>query len=339
MKVFVTGSSGFIGFHLSKKLLEKGYSIHGFDSMNKYYDVKIKKARLKILKKYKKFSFTKNKLENKKILTDSILRFKPTVIIHLAAQAGVRYSIENPKAYMDSNITGTYNIIELAKKINIKHLLIASSSSVYGANKKLPFTEIDKTETQLSLYAATKKSTESIAHSYSNIWKIPITMLRFFTVYGPWGRPDMALFKFTKGIINKKKIDIYNHGKMYRDFTFIDDIVNGITSLINSAPNLNQLGKIRNDSLSPVAPFRVLNIGNTKKVFLLDFINELEKQLGKKAIRNYMKMQKGDVKITVSNTSLLRKITNYNPKTNYKTGIKKFLEWYLFYYKINNKLL
>jgi UDP-glucuronate 4-epimerase len=339
MKVFVTGSSGFIGFHLSKKLLEKGHSVKGFDSMNKYYDVKIKKARLKILKKYKKFSFTKNKLENKKILTDSILRFKPTVIIHLAAQAGVRYSIENPKAYMDSNITGTYNIIELARKINIKHLLIASSSSVYGANKKLPFTEIDKTETQLSLYAATKKSTESIAHSYSNIWKIPITMLRFFTVYGPWGRPDMALFKFTKGIINKKKIDIYNHGKMYRDFTFIDDIVNGITSLINSAPNLNQLGKIRNDSLSPVAPFRVLNIGNTKKVFLLDFINELEKQLGKKAIRNYMKMQKGDVKITVSNTSLLRKITNYNPKTNYKTGIKKFLEWYLLYYKINNKLL
>ena len=339
MKIFITGTSGFIGFHLSKKLLEKGYSIHGFDSMNKYYDVKIKKARLKILKKYKKFSFTKNKLENKKILTDSILRFKPTIIIHLAAQAGVRYSIENPKAYMDSNITGTYNIIELAKEINIKHLLIASSSSVYGANKKLPFTEIDKTETQLSIYAATKKSTESIAHSYSNIWRIPITMLRFFTVYGPWGRPDMALFKFTKGIINKKKIDIYNNGKMYRDFTFIDDIVNGITALINKAPNLNQLGKIRNDSLSPVAPFRILNIGNTKKVFLLDFINELEKQLRKKAIRNYMKMQKGDVKITVSNTSLLRKITNYNPKTNYKTGIKKFLEWYLFYYKINNKLL
>ena len=337
MKVFVTGSSGFIGFHLSKKLLEKGHSVKGFDSMNKYYDVKIKKARLKILKRYKKFSFTKSKLENKKILTDSILRFKPRVIIHLAAQAGVRYSIENPKAYMDSNITGTYNIIELAKKINIKHLLIASSSSVYGANKKLPFTEIDKTETQLSIYAATKKSTESIAHSYSNIWKTPITMLRFFTVYGPWGRPDMALFKFAKGIINKKKIDIYNNGKMYRDFTYIDDIVNGITALINKPPNLNQLGKIKNDSLSPVAPFRTINIGNTKKVFLLDFINELEKQLGKKAKRNYMSMQMGDVKITVSNTKLIRKITNYNPKTNYKTGIKKFLEWYLFYYKINNK--
>ena len=337
MKIFVTGSSGFIGFHLSKRLLEKGHTVHGFDSMNKYYDVNIKKQRLKILKEYKKFFFTKNKLENKKILTDTILKFKPTVIIHLAAQAGVRYSIENPKAYMESNITGTYNIIELAKKININHLLIASSSSVYGANKKLPFTEIDKTETQLSIYAATKKSTESIAHSYSNIWKTPITMLRFFTVYGPWGRPDMALFKFTKGIINKKKIDIYNNGKMYRDFTYVDDIVNGIIALINKAPNLNQLGKIKNDSLSPVAPFRILNIGNTKKVFLLDFINELEKQLKKKAIRNYMSMQKGDVKITVSNTTLLKRITKYNPKTNYKIGIKKFLKWYLNYYKINKK--
>ena len=205
MRVFVTGSSGFIGFHLSKKLLEKGHTVHGFDSMNKYYDIKLKKARLKILKEYKKFFFTRNKLENKKILSQSILKFKPTVIIHLAAQAGVRYSIENPRVYMDSNIIGTYNVIELAKKINIKHLLISSSSSVYGANKNLPFRENDKTENQLSIYAATKKSTESIAHAYSNIWKLPITMIRFFTVYGPWGRPDMALFKFTKGIINKKK--------------------------------------------------------------------------------------------------------------------------------------
>ena len=337
MKIFVTGSSGFIGFHLSKKLLEKGHTVHGFDSMNKYYDVKLKKARLKILKEYKKFFFTKNKLENKKILSQSILKFKPKVIIHLAAQAGVRYSIENPKAYMDSNIIGTYNVIELAKKINIKHLIISSSSSVYGANKKLPFRENDKTENQLSIYAATKKSTESIAHAYSNIWKLPITMIRFFTVYGPWGRPDMALFKFTKGIINKKKIDIYNNGKMYRDFTYIDDIVHGLIALIHKAPNLNQLGKIRNDSLSSVAPFRILNIGNTKKVYLLDLINELEKQLKKKAIRNYMKMQKGDVKITLSDTSLLKKIAKYNPIIDYKIGIKKFLKWYLSYYKINNK--
>ena len=337
MKIFVTGSSGFIGFHLSKKLLEIGHNVHGFDSMNNYYDVKVKKARLKILKKYKKFSFTKSKLENRKTLSSVILKFKPTIIVHLAAQAGVRYSIEKPREYLDSNITGTYNIIELAKKVNIKHLLIASSSSVYGANKKLPFKETDKTETQLSIYAATKKSTESIAHSYSHIWKIPITMLRFFTVYGPWGRPDMALFKFTKGITNRKKIDIYNNGKMYRDFTYIDDIVNGINALINKVPNLNKLGKIRNDSLSPVAPFRILNIGNTKKVYLLDFINALEKELGRKAIRNYMPMQKGDVKMTVSDTTLLKKLTGYNPKVNYKTGIKKFLEWYLVYYKINNK--
>ena len=333
MKIFITGSSGFIGFHLSKKLLDNGHSIHGFDSMNKYYDVKLKKARYQILKKYKNFLFTKGKLENIKILSETILKFQPKIIIHLAAQAGVRYSVEKPKVYMDSNITGTYNIIELAKKINVKHLLIASSSSVYGANKKLPFKEIDKTETQLSIYASTKKSTESIAHSYSNIWKIPITMLRFFTVYGPWGRPDMALFKFTKGIIEKKKIDIYNQGKMFRDFTYIDDIVGSISALINKAPNLKQLGKIKNDSLSPVAPFRILNIGNTHKVYLLDFINALEKELGKKAIRNYMPMQPGDVKMTLSDTTLLKKLTGYNPKTNYKDGIKHFVTWYFDYYK------
>ena len=333
MKIFITGSSGFIGFHLSKKLLDKGHSVHGFDSMNNYYDVRLKKNRYQILKKHKKFSFTKNRLENKKILGDSILNFKPEIIIHLAAQAGVRYSIEKPRVYLDSNITGTYNIIELAKKVKVKHLLIASSSSVYGANKELPFKEIDKTETQLSIYSATKKSTESIAHSYSNIWKIPITMMRIFTVYGPWGRPDMALFKFTKGIIGKKKIDIYNKGKMYRDFTYIDDIVDGINALINKAPNLKQLGKIKNDSLSSVAPFRILNIGNAQKVYLLDFISALEKELGIKAIRNYMPMQKGDVKMTLSDTTLLKKLTGYNPKTSYKIGIKKFLKWYLVHYK------
>ncbi len=332
MKIFITGSSGFIGFHLSKKLLDKGHAVYGFDSMNSYYDIKLKKNRNELLKKYKKFFFTKGNLENQKILSKSIIKFKPKIIIHLAAQAGVRYSIEKPRVYLDSNIIGTYNIIELAKKINIKHLLIASSSSVYGANKKSPFKEIDKTETQLSIYAATKKSTESIAHSYSNIWKIPTTVLRFFTVYGPWGRPDMALFKFTKGIINKKKIDIYNQGKMYRDFTYIDDIVDSVCSLINKEPNLKELGKIKNDSLSPVAPFRIVNIGNTKKVYLLNFISTLEKELGIKAIRNYMPMQKGDVKTTLSDTTLLKKLTGYKPKTNYKTGIKKFLKWYLKYY-------
>ncbi len=333
MKVLVTGSSGFIGFHLSKKLLENGLKVHGFDSMNNYYDIKLKKARLNILKDFKKFSFTKAKLENKKSLERIFKRFKPKVVIHLAAQAGVRYSIDKPRVYLESNITGSYNIIEVSKKYNVVHLIMASSSSVYGANTKIPFKEIDKTETQLSIYASTKKSNESLAHSYSNIWKIPITMLRFFTVYGPWGRPDMALFKFTKGILNNKKIDIYNYGKMYRDFTYIDDIVNGIKLLINKPPKLNQLNKFKNDSLSSVAPFRVLNIGNTKKVFLLDFIKEIEKNLKKKSIRNYMPLQQGDVRETLSNTNLLRQITGYNPKTNYKLGIKKFLKWYLGYYK------
>ena len=337
MKIFITGSSGFIGFHLSRKLLDKGHSVYGFDSMNNYYDIRIKRDRYKILSKYKKFSFKRGKLENQKTLSKSILEFKPQIIIHLAAQAGVRYSIENPRVYLDSNIIGTYNIIELAKEINIKHLIIASSSSVYGANKNLPFKEIDKTETQLSIYAATKKSTESIAHSCSSLWKVPITMLRFFTVYGPWGRPDMAYFKFTKKIIDRKKIDIYNQGKMYRDFTYIDDIVDGINALIDKAPNSKQLGKIKNDSLSPVAPFRILNIGNTHKVYLLDFISALERELGVKAKRNYMSMQMGDVKMTLSNTNLLKRLTGYNPKTNYKTGVKKFLEWYLLYYNLKNK--
>ena len=332
-KIFITGSSGFIGFHLAKSLLKKGMKVHGYDEMNSYYDINLKKNRLKILREYTNFSFTKNSLENKKILAKSILNFKPQFIIHLAAQVGVRYSIQKPRVYLNSNIEGTFNIIELSKKVKVRHLIIASSSSVYGANKKIPFKEIDKADTQLSIYAATKKSTESIAHSYSNIWKIPITMLRFFTVYGPYGRPDMALFKFTKGIIENKKIDVYNSGKMYRDFTYIDDIVKGIESLINKAPNLRQIGKFKNDSLSPIAPFRILNIGNTKKVYLLDFIKSIEDELGKKAIKNYMPMQKGDVKTTLSDTSLLNKITGYNPKTNYKTGIKNFIHWFKYYYK------
>ena len=332
MKILITGSSGFIGFHLSKLLLENNHKVHGFDSMNSYYDVKLKNSRLKILSKYKNFTFSKGQLENRKKLDSIFKKFKPKIVIHLAAQAGVRYSIDKPRVYLDSNVTGTFNIIEASHKVKVKHLMMASSSSVYGANKSIPFKEIDKTETQLSIYAATKKANESMAHSYSNIWKIPITMLRFFTVYGPWGRPDMALFKFTKGILNNKKIDIYNYGKMYRDFTYIDDVVNGVKLLINKAPNNNQRKKFKNDSLSLVAPFRVLNIGNTKKVYLLNFIKQIELELGKKARRNYMPLQKGDVKETLSNTNLLKKITGYNPKTNYKSGVKEFINWYKKYY-------
>ena len=331
-KIFISGSSGFIGFHVAKKFLDRGIKVHGFDSMNNYYDVNLKKSRLNILKKYKNFSFTKGNLENYKILLRSIIKIKPKIIIHLAAQAGVRYSIKNPETYLNSNIIGTFNILKAAHNIKVKHLIIGSSSSVYGANKKIPFKEIDKTDHQVSFYAATKKSTEVLAHAYSSLWKLPITMLRFFTVYGPYGRPDMAYFKFTKKILKGQKIDVYNKGKMYRDYTYVDDIVDGIFKISNKIPKLNSKTKIKNDSLSPVAPFRILNIGNTKKIYLLDFINTLEKTLNNKIKPNYLPMQKGDVHSTLSDSSLLKRLTGYNPKTNYKNGIKKFLEWYLNYY-------
>ena len=331
-KIFITGSSGFIGFHTARKFLEKGFKVHGFDSMNNYYDIKLKNSRLNILKKYKIFSFTKGKLENEKKLKYSIFKFNPSIIVHLAAQAGVRYSIQNPDVYFNSNILGTFNVIKIANKIRTKHLIIGSSSSIYGANKKLPFREIDKADHQVSFYAATKKSVEHLAHSYSSLWNLPITMLRFFTVYGPWGRPDMAYFKFTKKILAGKKIDIYNKGRMYRDYTYIDDIVDGIYKLLNKSPSLKLKKKHRNDSLSPVAPYRILNIGNTKKIYLMDFINSLEKEINRKIKKNFMPMQKGDVHSTLSDSSLLKRVTGYNPKTNYKTGVKKFINWYLDYY-------
>jgi len=334
MKIFITGTAGFIGFSLAKFLLENNHNVWGYDGITNYYDVRLKNNRNKILKKYKKFSFTRGMLENQNLLNKILVKFKPEIIIHLAAQAGVRYSIDKPRTYLSSNIMGTYNIIELANKIKIKHLMIASSSSVYGANKKTPYGENDSVKLQMSIYASTKLATESIAHSYSNIWKIPTTVLRFFTVYGPWGRPDMALFKFTKSILEGKKIDIYNKGDLYRDFTYIDDIVKGVSSLIKKIPKYKKnssLNKI--DSLSSVAPFRIVNIGNSKKIKLLDFINTIENSLGKKALRNYMPMQKGDVFMTLANTKLLKKITGFVPKTNYKEGVRKFIEWYLDYYK------
>ena len=332
-KIFITGSAGFIGFSLAKTLLDAGLHVHGYDCMSDYYDVSLKHARNKLLENYENFSFTKNNIENQEVLDKTITSFNPEVIIHLAAQAGVRYSIEQPRVYLSSNITGTFNIIELAHKVKVNHLIIASSSSVYGANTNIPYRETDKTQTQLSVYAAKKKSTESIAHSYSNIWKLPITMLRFFTVYGPWGRPDMALFKFTKAIIKGEAIDIYNNGEMYRDFTYIDDIVRGIIAL-TSVPPKKEKNIDKNDSLSPVAPFRIVNIGNSNQVKLLDFVEAIEAYIGKKAIRNYMPMQQGDVPSTWANTDLLKKLTGYSPKTNIKTGIKSFIDWYTSFYKI-----
>ena len=328
-KFFITGTAGFIGFHLAKLLLKEGFKVHGYDSINDYYDVNLKNARQNILLKDKNFSTTKGLLEDNDKLTEVADKFQPDVIIHLAAQAGVRYSLENPRAYINSNIIGTFNVMELAKKHKVKHLLMSSSSSVYGANTEMPFTENDKVDTQLTIYAATKKSNESMAHSYSHLWKIPITMFRFFTVYGPWGRPDMAYFKFVSSILNNKPIDIYNNGEMYRDFTYVDDLVNGIKLLVDCVPNNKKISE--NDSLSPVAPFRVVNIGNSDKIKLIDFIDAIEESLGKKAIRNLMPMQIGDVAETWADASLLQKLTNYKPKTNYKDGINNFVKWYLDY--------
>ena len=333
MKVFITGTAGFIGFHLSKLLLDNNHIVHGYDGITEYYDINLKNKRHEILENFSDFSKTIGMLENNILLMESAKSFEPDVIIHLAAQAGVRYSLENPRAYIDSNIIGTFNVMECARELNVKHLLMASTSSVYGANTNMPFTESDKVETPLTIYAATKKANESMSHSYSHLWKIPTTMFRFFTVYGPWGRPDMALFKFTKGIIERTPIDIYNNGDMYRDFTYVEDLVNGIYKLINSVPGGSNT-RVEEDSLSPVAPFRVVNIGNSEKIRLLDFIDAIEDELQLKAIRNYMPMQEGDVPATWADASLLNKLTGYKPQTSYKEGVKNFVNWYKDYHEI-----
>ena len=337
MKVLITGTAGFIGFHLSKLLLNKGFKVLGYDGMTDYYDVTLKKERHKILQKNPNFNAIEGMLEDHDKFNSIANEFQPDVIVHLAAQAGVRYSLENPRAYINSNIIGTFNVMETARKQKVKHLLMASTSSVYGANSNMPFTEIEKADTQLTIYAATKKANENMAHSYAHLWKIPTTMFRFFTVYGPWGRPDMALFKFVAAIINDKPIDIYNNGEMYRDFTYVDDLVQGINLLIDSIPNLSDNKKISDkDSLSSVAPYRVVNIGNSNKVKLLDFIEAIEDILEKKAVRNYMPMQKGDVSATWSDASLLKNLTGYSPNTNYKDGITSFIKWYREYYNVQD---
>ena len=334
-KFLITGTAGFIGFHLTKLLLDEGFKIHGYDGMIDYYDVSLKKKRHSILLKNPNFTATEGMLEDNDKFNSLVNKFQPDIIIHLAAQAGVRYSLENPRAYINSNILGTFNVIEAARKQKVKHLLMASSSSVYGANSKIPYVETEKADTQLTIYAATKKANESMAHSYSHLWKIPTTIFRFFTVYGPWGRPDMAYFKFVSAILNNKPIEIYNNGNMYRDFTYIDDLVRGIRLLIDVIP-LASIDKniFKADSLSQVAPYRIVNIGNSNKVKLLDFIDSIEDYLGKKAIRKYMPMQKGDLLETWSDTSLFERLTGYKSQTNFKDGIARFVEWYRNYYNI-----
>lgn len=335
-KVFVTGSAGFIGFHLSNLLLKEGFQVVGFDGMTDYYDVRIKERRHQMLLQNEHFSAHIGMLEDFEALRDLMLAEKPDVIVHLAAQAGVRYSLENPRAYLDANIIGTFNIMECARELGVDHLLMASTSSVYGANEEMPFDELERVETPMTFYAATKKANESMAHSYAHLWNLPTTMFRFFTVYGPWGRPDMALFKFTKGILDGTPIDIYNHGEMYRDFTFVTDLVRGIRLLIDAAPERPETKDdiAEGDSLSPVAPFRVVNIGNSDKVKLTDFIDEIERQCGREAKRNYMAMQKGDVPATWANADLLKSLTGYQPQTDFREGIRQFVEWYRAYYSV-----
>lgn len=333
--VFITGTAGFIGYHLAQLMLDDGFRVVGFDAMTDYYDIQLKKRRHQMLLQNPNFTCTEGYLEDFELLHGLVEREKPDVIVHLAGQAGVRYSLEEPRTYMQANVMGTFNITECAREFGVDHLLMASTSSVYGANTDMPFAENDRADTPLTLYAATKKANEHMGHCYAHLWKIPTTMFRFFTVYGPWGRPDLALFKFVKAGLNGEAIDVYNHGKMARDFTYVTDLVRGIRLLIDVPPvEPEDRDAIPDyDSLSPVAPFRVVNIGNNNKVPLMDFITAIEDALGFEVKKNFMEMQKGDVPATWANSDLLQNLTGYKPQTNVKEGVKAFVTWYRDYYQ------
>ena len=333
-KVLITGTAGFIGFHLAQLLLAEGFRVHGYDGMTDYYDVALKQRRHAMLLQNPGFAATEAMLEDQARVDEVADAFQPDIIVHLAGQAGVRYSLENPRAYLDSNVIGTFNVMEAARRLKVQHLLMASTSSVYGANEEMPFTETEKADTQLTIYAATKKANESMAHAYAHLWDLPTTMFRFFTVYGTWGRPDLALYKFVDAILDDRPIDIYNNGDMYRDFTYVDDLVRGIRLLMDAVPERPaSSADIRpGDSLSSAAPYRVVNIGNSDKVRLLDFVDAIEDALGKKAIRNYMPMQMGDVPATWADASLLQELTGYRPATDFKDGIVRFVEWFRDYH-------
>ena len=334
MRVLITGTAGFIGFHLAKLLLAEGFEVHGYDGMTDFYDVTLKQRRHAQLLQSPNFSATNGMLEDQPLFDRIADDFRPDVIVHLAAQAGVRYSLENPRAYLDSNVIGTFNVMEAARRLKVKHLLMASTSSVYGANDEMPFSESEKADTQLTIYAATKKATESMGHAYAHLWDLPTTMFRFFTVYGTWGRPDLALYKFVDAILDDRPIAIYNHGDMYRDFTYVDDLVRGIRLLIDAVPvrPASRDDIAAYDNLSPVAPYRVVNIGNSVKVHLLDLIDAIEDCLGKKAQRNYMPMQMGDVPATWADTTLMQELTGYRPQTDFRDGIAWFVAWFRDYY-------
>ncbi|WP_133207798.1 NAD-dependent epimerase [Exiguobacterium sp. UBA4551] len=337
MNILITGVAGFVGMQLSKKLLEEGNSVVGLDNINDYYDSNLKKSRLEQLKNYRDFIFIKCNLTDQKNLNEIFEIYKPEIVINLAAQAGVRYSIENPYAYLDSNLTGFLNILEACRNYPVKHLLYASSSSVYGGNKVAPFSTNHNVDHPVSLYAATKKSNELMAHTYSHLYGIPTTGLRFFTVYGPWGRPDMAYFSFTKDIIEGNPIKVFNHGKMERDFTYIDDIVEGIVKLIPRAPEPNLEWDESTDELgASFAPYRVYNIGNNQPVQLMKFINVLEEKIGKEANKQYMEMQPGDVLRTYADVSELERDIDFKPSTSIEEGLGKFVDWYKEYYNITD---
>ncbi len=330
MRYLITGTAGFIGFHLAKRLLDEGHFVVGFDGMTPYYDVKLKEKRTAILARSNGFKFVTGMLEDKAALDHAAELAEPDVIVHLAAQAGVRYSLENPRSYVDSNLTGSFNVLELARNLQPKHLLLASTSSVYGANEKIPFAESDKADEQMTIYAATKKSMELMAQSYAHLFNVPTTAFRFFTVYGPWGRPDMALFKFVDAIRNDRPIEIYGEGKMSRDFTYIGDLVEGIVRLIGVIPSEKNrvVSDTVIDTLSKNAPFRVVNIGGGQPVGLMTFVETIETMLGKKAIRKMLPMQPGDVHNTYAVPDLLVALTGFKPRIEVDEGVRRFVEWY-----------
>ncbi len=333
--ILVTGVAGFIGFHFCQHLLESGEVVKGIDNLNSYYDVNLKQARLEQLKKYKNFQFQQLNLSDRPGMTELFAQVEPEKVVHLAAQAGVRYSLENPSVYIDSNLVGFGNILEGCRHTKVKHLVFASSSSVYGANTKMPFSVHDNVDHPLSLYAATKKSNELMAHCYSHLYQIPITGLRFFTVYGPWGRPDMALFLFTKSILEGKPINVFNHGKMQRDFTYVDDIVKGMLLVLKRIPqpNLNWSADLPDPGTS-FAPYNIYNIGHNHPVELSKFIEVLEDAIGIKAQKNFLPLQPGDVLATYANTEDLEKAVGFKPSISIEEGIPNFVNWYRSYYQV-----